>query len=231
VAAWPVTPRSQLRDSAGFAPASLRREALQLRTVCPRYDVTGAAPRPTSRVLPGGTATGAKGDDLPEPSDLRPRRPRGRRRGTVHPCGSRRCRRCQGGGTSSGSCAPSHDRQVVAERRLRGPLQPALVALEHARSAVVRVRCRCVVGVVGGRPTAPRLASPRGRCARVRGADARRRLGERRRLRERRHQGDQALACLLACLWLLHADEVVRFYRTACRTCGRRPGAAESRVS
>jgi hypothetical protein len=27
---WPTTPRSQLRDSAGFTPASLYREAIQL---------------------------------------------------------------------------------------------------------------------------------------------------------------------------------------------------------
>lgn len=35
-----------------------------------------------------------------------------------------------------------------------------------------------------------------------------------------------ALACLVAGLWLLHADEVVRLYRKGCKTCTRRPGAA-----
>jgi len=40
-----------------------------------------------------------------------------------------------------------------------------------------------------------------------------------------------ALGCLLAGLWLLHADEVVRLYRRACRTCGSRRGVAGSRAS
>jgi hypothetical protein len=40
-----------------------------------------------------------------------------------------------------------------------------------------------------------------------------------------------AVACLLAGLWLLQADEVVRLYRRACRTCARRAGGVGSRAS
>lgn len=37
-----------------------------------------------------------------------------------------------------------------------------------------------------------------------------------------------ALACLMAGLWLLHADEVVRLYRPGCKTCARRRSTAGS---
>ena len=37
-----------------------------------------------------------------------------------------------------------------------------------------------------------------------------------------------ALACLLAGLWLLHADEVVHLFRKDCKTCSRRPGTVRS---
>lgn len=37
-----------------------------------------------------------------------------------------------------------------------------------------------------------------------------------------------ALACLVAGLWLLHADEVVHLFRKVCKTCSRRPGTARS---
>jgi len=40
-----------------------------------------------------------------------------------------------------------------------------------------------------------------------------------------------ALACLLAGLWLLHADEVVHLFRKVCRTCSRRPGTVRSLTS
>lgn len=39
-----------------------------------------------------------------------------------------------------------------------------------------------------------------------------------------------ALACLMAGLWLLHADEVVRLYRRGCKTCSRRASTAGSRT-
>ena len=39
-----------------------------------------------------------------------------------------------------------------------------------------------------------------------------------------------ALACLMAGLWLLHADEVVSLFRKGCKTCTRRPRAAGSRT-
>jgi hypothetical protein len=39
-----------------------------------------------------------------------------------------------------------------------------------------------------------------------------------------------ALVSLMAGLWLLHADEVVRLYRRGCRTCTRTPGTAGSRT-
>jgi hypothetical protein len=39
-----------------------------------------------------------------------------------------------------------------------------------------------------------------------------------------------ALACLMAGLWLLHADEVVRLFRKGCKTCTRRPSTAGSRT-
>jgi hypothetical protein len=37
-----------------------------------------------------------------------------------------------------------------------------------------------------------------------------------------------ALACLMAGLWLVHADEVVRLFRKVCKTCTRQPGTARS---
>lgn len=37
-----------------------------------------------------------------------------------------------------------------------------------------------------------------------------------------------AMACVLAGLWLLHADEVVRLYRPGCKTCAGRRGASGS---
>ncbi|HEY4027429.1 MAG TPA: MauE/DoxX family redox-associated membrane protein [Candidatus Dormibacteraeota bacterium] len=37
-----------------------------------------------------------------------------------------------------------------------------------------------------------------------------------------------ALACLVAGLWLLHADEIVRLFRKVCKTCSRRPGTVRS---
>lgn len=37
-----------------------------------------------------------------------------------------------------------------------------------------------------------------------------------------------ALACLVAGLWLLHADELVRLIRKVCKTCSRRPRIARS---
>lgn len=37
-----------------------------------------------------------------------------------------------------------------------------------------------------------------------------------------------ALTCLMAGLWLLHADEVARLYRPGCRACGRRRSTAGS---
>jgi hypothetical protein len=43
--------------------------------------------------------------------------------------------------------------------------------------------------------------------------------------------GATALACLMAGLWLLHADEVVRLYRKGCKTCTRRAGATGSRAA
>ena len=43
--------------------------------------------------------------------------------------------------------------------------------------------------------------------------------------------GAAALACLMAGLWLLHADEVVRLYRKGCKTCTRRSGTAGSRTA
>jgi len=39
-----------------------------------------------------------------------------------------------------------------------------------------------------------------------------------------------ALACLMAGLWLLHADEVVRLYRAGCKSCTRPRGTAGSGV-
>jgi len=36
------------------------------------------------------------------------------------------------------------------------------------------------------------------------------------------------LLSLVAALWLLHADDVVRLYRKGCRSCTRRPGTAGS---
>jgi len=40
-----------------------------------------------------------------------------------------------------------------------------------------------------------------------------------------------ALACLVAGLWLLHADELVRLFRKVCKTCSRRPGTVRSLTS